>query len=82
MSADDGQHDLNRGAPRCESLRRHAGQEPPPSSTIHRQPTGEEREASGVEPNMAHVSVGTEHTDDIAAHFEQASASLPAPTAA
>jgi O-acetylhomoserine/O-acetylserine sulfhydrylase len=43
-----------------------------PASTTHEQLSDEEREASGVLPNMVRISVGIEHIDDIKADFEQA----------
>ncbi|MEP6684020.1 MAG: PLP-dependent transferase, partial [Parafilimonas sp.] len=43
-----------------------------PASTTHEQLSDEEREASGVLPNLVRISAGIEHIDDIKADFEQA----------
>jgi O-acetylhomoserine/O-acetylserine sulfhydrylase len=43
-----------------------------PASTTHEQLTDEEREASGVLPNLVRISAGIEHIDDIKADVEQA----------
>ncbi|KAL1993384.1 hypothetical protein VTN49DRAFT_3333 [Thermomyces lanuginosus] len=42
-----------------------------PWSTTHEQLTDDERLASGVKEDGIHISVGTEHIDDIIADFEQ-----------
>src|SRR6476619_8663306 len=41
-----------------------------PASTTHEQLSDEEREASGVLPNLVRISAGIEHIDDIKADFE------------
>ena len=43
-----------------------------PASTTHEQLSDEEREASGVLPNLVRISAGIEHIDDIKEDFEQA----------
>jgi O-acetylhomoserine (thiol)-lyase len=43
-----------------------------PASTTHEQLSDEERQASGVLPNLVRISAGIEHIDDIKADFEQA----------
>ena len=43
-----------------------------PASTTHEQLTDDERNASGVLPNLVRISAGIEHIDDIKADFEQA----------
>ena len=43
-----------------------------PSSTTHEQLSPEEQKASGVEPGLIRISVGTEHIDDIKADIQQA----------
>jgi len=43
-----------------------------PASTTHEQLTDDERNASGVLPNLVRISAGIEHVDDIKADFEQA----------
>jgi O-acetylhomoserine (thiol)-lyase len=43
-----------------------------PASTTHQQLTDEEKEASGVTPDLVRLSVGLESTDDIIADLEQA----------
>jgi O-acetylhomoserine/O-acetylserine sulfhydrylase len=43
-----------------------------PASTTHQQLTENEREASGVTPDLIRVSVGIEHIDDIKDDFAQA----------
>lgn len=43
-----------------------------PSSTTHEQLTLEEQKASGVEPGLLRLSLGTEHIDDIKADLLQA----------
>jgi len=43
-----------------------------PASTTHEQLSEEERNASGVLPNLVRISAGIEHIDDIKADFEQA----------
>src|SRR5688572_20681408 len=43
-----------------------------PASTTHEQLSDQEREASGVLPNLVRISAGIEHIDDIKADFEQA----------
>jgi len=43
-----------------------------PASTTHEQLSDEEREASGVLPNLVRISAGLEHIDDIKEDFEQA----------
>ena len=43
-----------------------------PASTTHEQLSDEERNASGVLPNLVRISAGIEHVDDIKADFEQA----------
>jgi len=43
-----------------------------PSSTTHEQLSIEEQRASGVEPGLLRISVGTEHIEDIKADLEQA----------
>ncbi len=43
-----------------------------PASTTHEQLSDEEREASGVLPNLVRISAGIEHIEDIKADFEQA----------
>ena len=43
-----------------------------PASTTHQQLSEEEREASGVTPDLIRVSVGIEHIDDIKDDFAQA----------
>lgn len=43
-----------------------------PASTTHQQLSKEEQLAAGVTEDYVRVSVGTEHTDDIIADFEQA----------
>ena len=42
-----------------------------PASTTHEQLSDEEREASGVLPNLVRISAGIEHIDDIKEDFEQ-----------
>jgi O-acetylhomoserine (thiol)-lyase len=46
-----------------------------PASTTHQQLSEDEREASGVTPDLIRVSVGIEHIDDIEDDFAQAFAS-------
>lgn len=43
-----------------------------PASTTHEQLSDDEREASGVLPNLVRISAGIEHIEDIKADFEQA----------
>jgi O-acetylhomoserine (thiol)-lyase len=43
-----------------------------PASTTHQQLSEDEREASGVTPDLVRVSVGIEHIDDIKDDFDQA----------
>jgi O-acetylhomoserine (thiol)-lyase len=43
-----------------------------PASTTHQQLSEEEREASGVTPDLIRVSVGIEHIEDIKDDFAQA----------
>ena len=43
-----------------------------PASTTHQQLSEDEREASGVTPDLVRVSVGIEHIDDIRDDFDQA----------
>lgn len=43
-----------------------------PWTTTHEQLSDEEKEASGVTPDLIRISVGIEHIDDIIADFEQA----------
>ena len=47
-----------------------------PASTTHEQLSDQEREASGVLPNLVRISAGIEHIDDIKADFEQAFAKV------
>lgn len=47
-----------------------------PASTTHEQLSEQEREASGVLPNLVRISAGIEHIDDIKADFEQAFAKV------
>ncbi|RYY60837.1 MAG: O-acetylhomoserine aminocarboxypropyltransferase/cysteine synthase [Chitinophagaceae bacterium] len=49
-----------------------------PASTTHEQLTDQERENSGVLPNLVRISVGLEHIDDIKNDFEQAFSSIAA----
>lgn len=43
-----------------------------PASTTHEQLSDDERQASGVLPNLVRISVGIEHIKDIKADFQQA----------
>lgn len=43
-----------------------------PASTTHEQLSEQEREASGVLPNLVRISVGIEHIEDLKADFNQA----------
>ena len=47
-----------------------------PSSTTHEQLSIEEQKASGVEPGLLRISVGTEHIDDIISDLEKGLSSL------
>ncbi|MET0636443.1 MAG: O-acetylhomoserine aminocarboxypropyltransferase/cysteine synthase [Chitinophagaceae bacterium] len=49
-----------------------------PASTTHEQLSDQERENSGVLPNLVRISVGLEHIDDIKNDFEQAFSSINA----
>lgn len=47
-----------------------------PASTTHAKLTDEEREVTGITPNLIRVSVGLEHIDDIKSDLSQAFSSL------
>jgi O-acetylhomoserine (thiol)-lyase len=47
-----------------------------PASATHRQLTGEQLVAAGVDPGMVRISVGLEHVDDIIEDIEQAFGAL------
>ena len=43
-----------------------------PASTTHRQLNADELKAAGVTPDMARLSIGIEHIDDLLADIDQA----------
>ena len=60
-----------------ETLQLHVGQETPdPATTTHSQLTEEELAEQDIKPNTIHLSIGTEHIDDIIADLENGFAAV------